>query len=95
MKKTDASAANYQVVESEASVVRMVFEMYTKQQLNIRATAPLIEQHGIPTRTGKPWWERSTVWGILRNPSYQGKACCGKTEQRSRQLVESSIRLLV
>src|SRR6266404_406625 len=65
MKKTDTSAAYYQVVESEAEVVRMVFEMYTKQQLNIRAITRLLNQRGIPTRTGKTRWERSTVWGIL------------------------------
>src|SRR5256884_1192815 len=35
MKKTDTSAAYYEVLESQAAVVRMVFEMYTKQQLNI------------------------------------------------------------
>jgi hypothetical protein len=38
--------SDYQVLESEASVVRMVFEMHTKQQLNIRAIARVIE----PTR---------------------------------------------
>src|SRR5438874_5076141 len=35
MRKTDTSAAYYEVLESQAGVVRMVFEMYTKQQLNI------------------------------------------------------------
>src|SRR6516225_4979387 len=92
VKKTDTSAAYYEVLESQASVVRMVFEMYTKQQLNIRAIARLLNQRGIPTRTGKTRWERSTVWGILRNPAYQGKACYGKTEQRPRQRITRSLR---
>jgi len=87
MKKTDTSAAYYEVLESQAGVVRMVFEMYTKQQLNIRAITRLLNQRGIPTRTGKTRWERSTVWGLLRNPAYQGKACYGKTEQRPRQRI--------
>src|SRR6478736_642284 len=34
VKKSDTSAAYYEVLESQADVVRMVFEMYTKQQLN-------------------------------------------------------------
>jgi site-specific DNA recombinase len=92
MKKTDTSAAYYEVLESQAGVVRMVFEMYTKQQLNIRAIARLLNQRGIPTRTGKTRWERSTVWGILRNPAYQGTACYGKTEQRPRQRMTRSLR---
>jgi len=87
VRKTDTSAAYYEVLESQADVVRMVFEMYTKQQLNIRAIARLLNQRGIPTRTGKTRWERSTVWGILRNPAYQGTACYGKTEQRPRQRI--------
>src|SRR5467141_463507 len=92
VKKTDTSAAYYEVLESQAGVVRMVFEMYTKQQLNIRAIARLLNQRGIPTRTGKARWERSTVWGILRNPAYQGTACYGKTEQRPRQRITRLLR---
>jgi site-specific DNA recombinase len=92
VKKTDTSAAYYEVLESQAGVVRMVFEMYTKQQLNIRAITRLLNQRGIPTRTGKTRWERSTVWGLLRNPAYQGKACYGKTEQRPRQRITRALR---
>src|SRR6266704_1755854 len=92
MKKTDTSAAYYEVLESQAGVVRMVFEMYTKQQLNIRAITRLLNQRGIPTRTGKTRWERSTVWGLLRNPAYQGKACYGKTEQSERQRITRPLR---
>src|SRR5580700_935815 len=33
VKKTDTSAAYYQVVESEAGVVRLVFQMYTREHL--------------------------------------------------------------
>jgi site-specific DNA recombinase len=33
----------------------------------------------VVTRTGKPRWDRSTVWGMLRNPAYAGRACFGKT----------------
>ncbi len=34
---------------------------------------------GVPTRTGKTRWDRSTVWAMLRNPAYAGRACFGKT----------------
>jgi Recombinase len=34
---------------------------------------------GVATRTSKPRWDRSTVWGMLRNPAYAGLACFGKT----------------
>jgi site-specific DNA recombinase len=31
------------------------------------------------TRTGKTRWDRSVVWGMLRNPAYAGNAVFGKT----------------
>src|SRR3954471_636449 len=38
-----------------------------------------LQQEGIRTRSGKPAWDRSTVWGILKNPAYAGTAAFGKT----------------
>src|SRR5947209_12234200 len=58
-----------------------VFESYTQQRLSINAIAHLLNARQIATRTCKGRWERSTVWGILRNPAYRGTACYGKTEQ--------------
>src|ERR1700730_2216733 len=92
MKKTDTSAAYYHVLESEAGVVRMMFQLYTKEHLSINAIARLLNTRGIPTRTGKTRWERSTVWCILRNPAYQGKASFGKTELRPRQRITRPLR---
>jgi site-specific DNA recombinase len=92
VRKSDVSAAFYEVVEAEAGVVRMVFEMYTQQRLSINAIARLLNERQIATRTGHGRWERSTVWGMLRNPAYRGTACYGKTEQRPRQRVTRPLR---
>jgi len=75
VRKTESSAAYYEVIEAEARVVRLVFETYTQQGLSINAIARMLNDSQIPTRTAKTRWERSTVWGMLRNPAYQGKAC--------------------
>jgi site-specific DNA recombinase len=91
-RKTDTSAAYYEVIESEAGVVRMVFRMYTQQGLSINTIARSLNQHGISTRTGKTRWERSVVWAMLRNPAYEGKACYGKTEQSPRQRITRPLR---
>ena len=92
VRKSDASAAFYEVVDAEAKVVQMVFETYTQQRLSINAIARLLNERQIATRTGKGRWERSTVWGMLRNPAYRGTACYGKTEQRLRQRVTRPLR---
>src|SRR6266571_245683 len=92
VRKTETATAYYEVIEAEAQVVRLVFETYTQQGLSINAIARMLSQQTIPTRTAKRRWERSTVWGILRNPAYQGKACYGKTELRPRQRITRPIR---
>ena len=92
VRKSETSTAFYEVVEAEAKVVRMVFEIYTQQRLSINAIARLLNERRIATRTGNGRWERSTVWGMLRNPAYRGTACYGKTEQRPRQRVTRPLR---
>jgi len=92
VKKSDTSAAFYEVIEAEARVVRMVFKIYTQQGLSINAIARLLNKRQVATRTGKGRWERSTVWGMLRNPAYRGTACYGKTEARPRQRITRPLR---
>jgi site-specific DNA recombinase len=92
VKKSDHSAAYYEVIEHEAQVVQMVFETYTRRHLSINAIARLLNEQRIPTRTEKTRWERSTVWAMLRNPAYQGKACYGKTELQPRQRITRPLR---
>jgi site-specific DNA recombinase len=92
VRKSDSSAAYYEIIESEAQVVRMVFEAYTQQGLSINAIARMLNERQIPTRTGTARWERSTVWGLLRNPAYRGRACYGKTELRPRQRITRPLR---
>ncbi len=80
VRKSDTSAAYYEMLEAEAKVVLLVFETYTQRGVSINAIARLLNELQIPTRTTKTRWERSTVWGIRRNPAYQGRACyCSST----------------
>src|SRR6267142_5035973 len=51
VRKTETSAAYYEVIEAEAQVVRLVFEAYTQQGLSINAIARMLNQQQIPTRT--------------------------------------------
>jgi site-specific DNA recombinase len=63
VKKTDSSAAYYEVVESEAEVVRLIFDAYTRQGLSIGAIAGLLNQREVPTRTRHSRWERPPSGG--------------------------------
>src|SRR5271169_5460361 len=92
VRKSDTSAAYYEVIESEAAVVRRVYQAYTQQGLSINAIAHRLNEEQVSTRTGTTRWERSTVWGLLCNPAYRGRACYGKTELRPRQRITRPLR---
>ena len=85
VKKSEHSQAYYEVVEAQAEVVRKIFAWYTQELWSIGAIARQLNAEQIQTRSGRVLWERSTVWGMLRNPAYQGSACFGKTELCARQ----------
>ena len=92
MKKTDTTSAYYEVIGEQAEVVREVYELYSGDGLSINAIARWLNDNNIPTRKGKSPWERSTVWAMLRNPAYIGKACFGKTELTERKRITRPLR---
>ena len=79
-KKSEERAAYYQIIAAEAAVVREVYAFYTTDHMSIGAVTRALNERKVPTRNGASRWERSTVWGVLRNPAYMGKACFGKTQ---------------
>lgn len=82
--KTDTIAAHYEIIESEAQIVREVFRLYTKNDYSIGALGRHLSDKNIPTRTGKRRWDRSVIWAMLRNPAYMGQAAFGKTRVADR-----------
>ena len=75
--------ARYQVVAEEARVVRKIFEWVGQERCSIGEVCRRLKAEGIRTRTGKPAWDRSTIWLILKNPAYKGTAAYGKTRSGS------------
>src|SRR5215471_21444047 len=81
--KTEEALAAYRVDDAEASVVRRVYELYTVEGVSIAEITRWLNREGIPPRRAGRW-ERSVVWGMLRNPAYRGIACFGKTHLSAR-----------
>jgi len=79
LRKTDLAGAGYQIVEDEAVLVAELFRRYADEGASIADLARWLTGQGVPTRTGKHRWDRSVVWGMLRNPAYAGTAVFGKT----------------
>ena len=93
MRKTDETAAFYEVFQDEAQIVRMVYTWYTEQGMSIGEITRRLNERGVPTRKRISRWERSTTWAILRNPAYKGTACFGKTQVAERQRITRALRL--
>jgi len=77
--------ARYEIIPDEARVVRQVFTWVSQDRLTIGEVCRRLTQAGELTRTGRTVWDRSVVWGILRNPAYQGTAAFGKTRLEPRR----------
>ena len=84
VRKTDITDGYWEIVDSEAEVVREVFRRYIEDDCSIADLARWLTGQAIPTRKGKRVWDRSTVWGMLRNPAYRGQAAYGKTKVTDR-----------
>jgi len=84
VRKTEITDGYWEVVDSEAEVVREIFRRYAEEDCSIAELARWLTEQQIPTRKGKAVWDRSTVWGMLRNPAYRGQAAYGKTKVADR-----------
>jgi len=80
-KHAGGGQARYDIVPEEARVVPQVFAWMGAERLTIGEVCRRLTQAGAVTRTGKTVWDRSVVWGILKNPAYKGTAAFGKTRQ--------------
>ncbi len=80
VRKTPESGARYEVVPHEAALVAEMFRRYADDGAAIAGLGRWLTAEGVATRTGKERWDRSVIWGMLRNPAYAGTAVFGKTQ---------------
>ena len=80
VRKTPECGARYEVVPHEADLVTEMFRRYADDGAAIADLRRWLTGQGVRTRTGKERWDRSVIWGMLRNPAYAGTAVFGKTQ---------------
>lgn len=66
------------IVESEAVIVRKIFELYLNG-FGVRKIKKYLEENGIKTVTGKDVWSTSTIDRILSNEKYVGDVLMQKS----------------
>ena len=59
--------------------MRQVFNWIGRDRLSIGEVARRLGKAGIKSAKGKSYWDRTSVWGMLKNPAYKGSAAYGKT----------------
>jgi site-specific DNA recombinase len=80
-KHDGGGQARYEVVAEEARVIRQMFDWVSRERATIGDVCRRLRRAGVVTSTGKTVWDRSVVWGMLKNPAYMGTAMFGKTRQ--------------
>ena len=78
-KQESGGQARLEIMSEQARVVRQIFDWVVGERVSIREVCRRLTSAGEQTRKGKPSWDRSVVWGILKNPTYKGAAAFGKT----------------
>jgi DNA invertase Pin-like site-specific DNA recombinase len=79
VRKNTHTGAAYEIIEHEAALIAELFRRYADEGASIAELTRWLTSQDVPTRTGKHRWDRSVVWGMLRNPAYAGRAMFGKT----------------
>jgi site-specific DNA recombinase len=73
--------ARYEIFLEEARVVQQIFTWIGRDRVSIGEVGRRLKRQGIATRTGKSNWDKSTLWGMLKNPAYVGTAAFGRTRK--------------
>ena len=74
-----AGRAAYEVVLEHAHIIRQIFEWVGRERCSIGEVCRRLKAQGTPSPRGNIYWDRTSVWGILKNPAYKGMAAFGKT----------------
>ena len=78
-KYAGGGQARYEVDAVQAEVVRQIFAWIAVDRCSIGEVCRRLQEREISSPRGKNYWDRTTVWGILKNPAYMGQARFGKT----------------
>lgn len=77
--------ARLNVQFDEARVVADMFHWVAMERLSLSEVARKLKEQKIPSPKGRDYWDRTTVFGMLRNPCYKGLAAFGKRRIVARQ----------
>ena len=72
VRKTATAPAALVINAEQAPVVRSIFEMFASGQFGLVTISRSLEERRVPTRLGRPLWQRDQIKAMLRNETYAG-----------------------
>src|SRR5713226_7925461 len=76
--------ARFEPVAEQARIVQQIFSWIGRDRCSLAEVCRRLQKNGDLSATGKRSWSRQTVWHVLQNPAYQGRAAYGKTHMMPR-----------
>jgi site-specific DNA recombinase len=93
---TSALPAYFEIVDREAQVVRLIFDLYVKERLSAWGIRDYLYKHQIPSPKGNSKWGTSSIIDLLKNSAYRGIAYFGvrgKAEPDQMRLPNRRVRI--
>ena len=84
-KRDGGGEARYEIHDEHASILKQIFEWVGRDRISIGEVSRRLKRQGALSAKGKAWWDRSSIWAMLKNPAYMGSAAFGKTRTGPRR----------
>jgi site-specific DNA recombinase len=78
-KREGHGVARFEVIASEAQTVMTIFGWYGKEDYSLIQICDRLNREGVLRRSGKPGWDPTSVWDMLKDSAYMGEALYGKS----------------
>jgi len=78
-KSEGHGVASFEIIPSEERVVISLFQWYGIDNYSLSQICDRLSKEGVSKRSGRPGWDPTAVWDILREPAYKGEALYGKS----------------
>src|SRR5215470_10325373 len=71
-RKTRDAPATLVINETQAEIVRSIFEMFASGKFGMVTISRFLEERNVPTYTGRKRWDRGQIKSMLKNETYTG-----------------------
>jgi site-specific DNA recombinase len=94
VRKTPTSPAALVVNEVQAAIVRSIFEMFAGGRFGLVTICRHLEEHHIPTCTGRARWHMEQLKAMLMNETYAGTRYYNRITAATEEALRKGAKLI-